>query len=221
MSERLEIGEGARGVRTLVGRACGLDASTLARLRNYDEYSVEVVLRTPFDVLASRRAHGRCIRDGAVVAARDLLEALSGPLSPTRTELEIGPAHDPSWPGSLPPREGFVLLDEIPADVVRRLSDEGRALARQFSGPLGPPASLLNQTVLTVEGKTPRSLPMRMIFACTSLGLVPGPGVPLSVPRHLRVSASGRWTRIDAPFGTVYHADQSALLMSIPATRSQ
>lgn len=221
MIERLEVGEGAHGIRTLVGRACGLDASAFSRLRQFDDTSIEVFLSTPFDVIASRRAQGHCSRDGAVVTGRDLLDALSGPLSPTRNELEIGPAHDPSWPGSLPPREGFVLLEEVPAHVVRRLSDEGRALARQFSGPLGPPASLLNQTVLTVDGDKPLEIPMRMVFACTSLGLVPGMGAPSSIPRHLRVSVSGRWARLDAPFGTVYHVDQSALLMSIPATRSQ
>ena len=98
-------------------------------------------------------------------------------------------------------------LDTLPVSVVRSLADEGQSLARQFSGPMGPPASLLDQTVITVEhdvSGTKVEIPMRMIFTCTSLGLIPGFSAPMDIPRHIRVSAAGRWVRLDAPFGTVY-----------------
>lgn len=200
ITESLRILDGAPGLQSLVGRACGLDASASARFRQLGQW-VDVFVTTPFQVVASRRVEGTASRDGAVVSAFDLLEAL-------RSGSEVvGPARDPNWPGALPPAEGFTLVDNVPVDVVRELADKGQALARQFSGPLGPPASLLDQTVLTVKGEAGTAeIPMRMIFTCTSLGLIPGFAAPLDVPRHLRVSVAGRWVRVDAPFGTVYRS---------------
>lgn len=205
ITESLRILDGAPGLQSLVGRATGLDASASVRFRQLDGF-VDVFVTTPFDVVASRRIEGEVSRDGAVVAATDLLDALrSG-------AREIGPARDPNWPGALPPAAGFSLLDEVPVTVVRELADQGQALARQFSGPLGPPASLLDQTVLTVEGEAGTAeIPMRMIFTCTSLGLIPGFAAPIDVPRHLRVSRVGRWVRIDAPYGTVYRSTSLSL----------
>ncbi|MDO5513534.1 hypothetical protein [Corynebacterium sp.] len=203
--ESLRILDGAPGLLSLIGRASGLDASASVRFRQLDGY-VDVFVTTPFQVVASRRVEGEVSRDGAVVSAVELLDALR-----TSTPT-IGPPRDPNWPGALPPAAGFQLLDEVPVDVVRELSDKGQALARQFSGPLGPPASLLDQTVLTVTGEAGSAeIPMRMIFTCTSLGLIPGFAAPLEVPRHLRVSTVGRWVRIDAPFGTVYRSTSLSL----------
>lgn len=204
--ESLRIVDGGPGLQSLVGRAVGLDASASARLRQIDDVSVDVFVTTPFQVVASRRVSGQASRDGAVVAATDLLDALRAGTS------DIGPARDPNWPGALPPVAGFELVDTLPVQVVRELADKGQTLARQFSGPLGPPASLLDQTVITVEGegRTAEVL-MRMIFACTSLGLIPGFAAPIDVPRHLRVSTVGRWVRVDAPFGSVYRSTSLSL----------
>lgn len=200
MTETLQITGGAPGLQALVGRATGLDASASARFRQLGE-TVDVFVTTPFEIVASRRITGTAGRDGAVVGANDLLNALLN-----ETE-EIGPARDPNWPGALPPEAGFTLVDNIPVAVVRELADQGQALARQFSGPMGPPASLLNQTVLTVSNEQQEAeITMRMIFTCTSLGLIPGFAAPIEVPRHLRVSVAGRWVRLDAPFGTVYRS---------------
>ncbi|MDO5669061.1 MAG: hypothetical protein Q4G50_03575 [Corynebacterium sp.] len=203
--ESLRILGGAPGLQSLVGRAVDLDASASARFRQLGD-QVDVFVTTPFQVVAARRIEGEASRDGAVVAATALLDALR------TSSPHIGPARDPNWPGALPPATGFQLLDEVPVDVVRDLADQGQALARQFSGPLGPPASLLDQTVLTVTGEAGTAeVPMRMIFTCTSLGLIPGFAAPMEVPRHLRVSISGRWVRIDAPFGTVYRSTSLSL----------
>lgn len=200
MVETLAVTDGGPGLQALLGRAAGLDATASARLRQLGEY-VDVFVTTPFEVVASRRAKGTVGRDGAVVGARELLDALVAGHS------EIGPARDPNWPGALPPVEGFTLVDNVPIAVVRQLADEGQALTRQFSGPLGPPASLLDQTVLTVsQGDLTAEIPMRMIFTCINLGLIPGFAAPIEVPRHLRVSVKGRWVRVDAPFGTVYRS---------------
>ncbi|MGP6174467.1 hypothetical protein [Corynebacterium sp. A21] len=200
IQETLALREGSPGLQALLGRAVGLDASASARLRQRGE-QIEVFVTTPFEVVGSRRATGTVGRDGAVVGAHELLQALQN------DSTEIGLPRDPNWPGALPPVSGFALVDTLPVTVVRELADQGQALARQFSGPLGPPANMLNQTVLTVSGNgLEAEVSMRMIFTCTALGLIPGFAAPIEIPRHLRVSVSGRWVRIDAPYGSVYRS---------------
>ncbi|APT92044.1 hypothetical protein CPHO_03100 [Corynebacterium phocae] len=206
MSETFQLSAGATGLQALLSRTVGLDAQAVARLRQHDQGTVEVFVTTPFEVVAARRVGGTVSRDGAVVSAAALLEAVAA-----GREFS-GPAMDFSWPGALPPASGFTLLDQLPVTVVRELSDAGQSLARQFSGPAGPPKSLMEQKVLTVAGGGQEvDIPMRMIFACTSLGLIPGFAAPLDIPRHLRVSALGRWVRVDAPYGSVYHSTRLSL----------
>lgn len=202
--DTLSLASGAQGLRALLSRAVGLDAQALVRLRKHDDSVIEAFVTTPFEVVASRRCGGQVSRDGAVVRAADILQA------PDTSEL--GPGLDASWPGALPPSTGFTLLDVLPAAVVRELADAGQSLARQFSGPLGPPASLLNQTVLTVTGEQGEAeIPMRMVFALNALGLTPGFSAPMDIPRQLRVSVCGRWIRVDAPYGTVYRSTRLGL----------
>ena len=188
-----------------------LDEDASARIDDRGDGTLDIFVTTPFDCLAARRVRGTVSRDKAVVAVKDLDAALAA------GRAEIGPDRDSRWPGALPPPEGFVERDVVPVAVVRDLADQGRRLARQFSGPLGPPRSLLNQTVLTVDaeqetGGSAVEVPMRMIFTCTSLGLIPGLGAPVELPRHLRIATAGRWVRMDAPFGSVYHSTALNLL---------
>ena len=199
--ESLTIDSGKAGLRALLQRAISLDPLALVRF-SASKSNVDVFVTTPFGVLASRRVVGAASRDGAVVKAAALVKDFQAP------------AIDSSWPhGPLPPTEGFELLDEIPAQVMHQLAEQGRALARQFSGPLGPPASLMDQTIITVSGAAGTAeIPMRMIFALSSLGLIPLYDAHLAVPRHLRVSYYGRWVRIDAPFGSVFRNSGSNLL---------
>lgn len=206
--ERLNVTAGAAGLTTLVTRAHALDAAGSARLRVRDGGSVDIFVSTPFDCLAARRVEGTASRDGAVVALGNLKQALT-----TGTD-NIGPARDASWAGALPPAEGFIERDIVPVHVVRGLADDGRRLAKQFSGPLGPPRSLLDQNVLTADSGSGGGvdIPMRMIFTCTSLGLIPGAGAPADIPRHLRIATAGRWVRMDAPYGSVYHSTGLNLL---------
>lgn len=200
MREQLSVTAGAPGLSTLVRRAVALDSTALARFQEVGGGLVDVFVTTPFECLAARRVRGSASRDGAVVLGGDLTRALQTGSS------EVGAAHGASWPGALPPAEGFVERDTVPVGVARRLADEGKALARQFSGPAGPPRSLLGSTVLTAdaESEQPVGIEMRMIFACTALGLIPGFEAPDGVPRHLRIATAGRWIRLDAPFGSVY-----------------
>lgn len=166
---------GASGLQALVARAVTLDAGAFARFRERDD-ELDVFVTTPFHAVVMRRIKGAVSRDGAVVRAEALHEALVAHNSPDPTPRTL---------------------------------------------PLGPPVSLMDQTVLTVtpgEGADPQDkgsaveVPMRVIFTATSLGLIPGFSAPMDVPRYIRVSAKGRWLRLDAPFGTVYHSTGLTLI---------
>ena len=203
-TETLTIERGGRGLISLLQRAVALQDRAMARFSTVSDAAVDVFVTTPFAVIASRRVAGSCSRNGAAVLVSDLLADAT---DTTMTAV----AMDAGWGmGALPPTTGFELLDEIPADVVQRLSDQGRALARQFSGPLGPPQSLMDQAVITVNDDT--EIPMRLVFTLTALRLVPGMDAPAAIPRHLRVSRNSRWVRVDAPFGSAYHSTGINLL---------
>lgn len=203
-TETLTIERGGRGLISLLQRAVALQDRAMARFSTVSDAAVDVFVTTPFAVIASRRVAGSCSRNGAAVLVSDLLADAT---DTTMTAM----AMDAGWGmGALPPTTGFELLDEIPADVVQRLSDQGRALARQFSGPLGPPQSLMDQAVITVNDDT--EIPMRLVFTLTALGLIPGMDAPAAIPRHLRVSRNSRWVRVDAPFGSAYHSSGINLL---------
>lgn len=203
-TETLTIERGGRGLISLLQRAVALQDRAMARFSTVSDAAVDVFVTTPFAVIASRRVAGSCSRNGAAVLVSDLLADAT---DTTMTAVDM----DAGWGmGALPPTTGFELLDEIPADVVQRLSDQGRALARQFSGPLGPPQSLMDQAVITVNDDT--EIPMRLVFTLTALGLIPGMDAPAAIPRHLRVSRNSRWVRVDAPFGSAYHSTGINLL---------
>lgn len=214
-TESLRIDAGAAGLKALVERALALDSTGSARFSTFDANpdtpAVDVFVTTPFSCVASRRVMGEVSRDGAVVSLQNLRDALAASevSAVPAHSLEVGPSRDANWLGALPPKTGYTERDIVPVNVVRDLADQGRRLARQFSGPMGPPRSLLEQIVLTADTEqtsgAPVDVPMRMIFTCTSLGLIPGPGAPVEIPRHLRMSTAGRWIRLDAPFGSVYY----------------
>lgn len=214
-TETLTVTAGAAGLKALVERALHLDAGGSARFSTLgapgapSTPAVDVFVTTPFGCTAARRVAGEASRDGAVVSLQALRDALAAGEGDSGV-FDAGPPRDANWLGALPPKSGYTERDVVPVNVVRDLADQGRRLARQFSGPMGPPRSLLEQIVLTADTEqtsgTPVDVPMRMIFTCTSLGLIPGPGAPVEIPRHLRVSTAGRWIRIDAPFGSVYHS---------------
>ncbi|WP_300019054.1 hypothetical protein [Pseudonocardia sp.] len=177
-----------------VGRVVRLDAVATVRLQVAGGI-VTAWASTPFDVLATRAVHGTLDPADVTVPAPSLLTALSVDRAAT-----VDPGTGGLWQGELPPPEGWAVVDDVPAAEVERLTERGLALARENAGPLGPPASLLDQTVLTVTaatGKPAVKVPMRCLFALSGMGFVGG------VDGVVRVSATGSWLRLDARYGAV------------------
>jgi hypothetical protein len=132
---------------TFVGRAVRLDPTAVVRLRVTAGGRVTVWATTPFDVLATRSVPGSLDPDDVTTPATALLTALSVERAET-----VDPGVGGLWQGLLPPDDGWAVVDTVPAAELEALTERGLVLARENAGPLGPPASLLDQTVLTVSG---------------------------------------------------------------------
>jgi hypothetical protein len=74
-------------------------------------------------------------------------------------------------------------------------------VARENPGPHGtPPASLLDQTVLTVTGDGLEiKVPLRCLFAMAGMGFLGAN----EADEQVRVTATDAWLRIDARYGAV------------------
>jgi hypothetical protein len=181
---------------TFVGRVVRLDAASLVRLRSGGAGRVTAWATTPFDVLATRAVPGALEPADVVVPAPALLTALSVERAET-----VDPGGGGLWPGPTPPDDGWAPVDVVPAAELEALTERGLAVARENAGPLGPPASLLDQTVLTVStpGVPPVRVPLRALFALSGMGFL-GAGGP---DETVRVSATSAWLRLDARYGAV------------------
>lgn len=183
--ERADLG-------AFVARVVRLDATATVRLQAAGD-TVTAWASTPFDVLATRTVHGTLEPADRTVTAQGLLTALAVERAET-----IDPGPEVFWPGDLPPVAGWVPVDDVPAAEVEALTERGLSVAREHAGPLGPPASLLDQAVLTVSAATvpkPVKVPLRCLFALSGMGFVAGEAV--------RVAATGTWLRLDAHYGAV------------------
>ncbi len=186
-------------------RVVRLDQAAAVRLRSAGG-RVTAWAHTPFDVLVTRSVAGSMEPSQQTVPASALLTALAVDRAET---VDPGPAHG-LWSGELPPDDGWERIDDVPVAELDGLADRGLALAREHAGPLGPPASLLDQTVLTVSpgGAEPSDLsagrpvkvPMRVLFAMSGMGFLGDAAGPDPV---VRVSATGSWVRLDARYGAV------------------
>ena len=188
-----------------VGRVVRLDQTAVVRLLASAPGRVTAWAATPFDVLATRSVPGRVEPDDVTTPAAALLSALSVDRADT-----VDPGTGGLWQGLLPPDEGWAVVDTVPAAELEALTDRGLALAREHAGPLGPPASLLDQTVLTVSGAAagpPVRIPLRCLFALSGMGFV-GAG---EAGEPVRVSATSSWLRLDARYGAVVRRRITAL----------
>jgi len=193
-SERDDLG-------AFVARAVRLDAQCLVRLRaRAGSELVDAWAATPFDTLAVRSVAGTVEPADVTVSGNELLAALA---VVGGEKLDLGPAMDLMWRSQLPPSEGWRHVDDLPARVVSDLADRGVAVARENLGPHGtPPASLLDQTVLTVSGAGLEvRIPLRCLFALFGMGFL-GPEAR-NGEDVVRISATDSWLRMDARYGAV------------------
>ena len=121
-------------------------------------------------MLATRSVHGTLDPSDVTVPANALLTALA---------VERAATVDPGAGGCGPVscrRTRLGRRGRRAGRRARRLTERGLAVARENAGPLGPPASLLDQTVLTVSGAAGPTVrvPMRCLFALSGMGFVGG-----------------------------------------------
>jgi hypothetical protein len=192
-----------------VARVVRLDQAALVRLQARDGM-VTAWAATPFDVLATRTVHGVLEPADVTVPATSLLTALTVERADT-----VDPGTGGLWQGELPPVAGWQPVDDVPAAELERLAERGLAVARENAGPMGPPASLLDQTVLTVSAGAVSSgvgpavkVPLRCLFALSGMGFIGDTGPEAGV---VRVSATGTWLRLDARYGAVVRRRITAL----------
>lgn len=179
-----------------VGRAVRLDSGAIVRLRVRGEGTVAVFASTGFDAIAARSVAGTLSPGDTTVHAADLLTALAVLQSES---VDPGFAVDAAWRSALPPEHGFAHVDDVPAQVLAELAEQGVALAREHGGTHGPPTSLLDSAVLTVHGGGHEvSVPLRCVFALSGMGFVGEGG-----HEPVRVRATSGWLRLDARYGSV------------------
>ncbi|GAA4549895.1 hypothetical protein [Amycolatopsis samaneae] len=181
-----------------VARAVRLDGQTAVRLRMRGDDVVEAWTATPFDVLATRAVAGRVTPADVTVSGNELLAALT---VAGGERMDPGPARDLLWHGELPAPGRWQRVDELPVGVVSDLADRGVALARDNAGPHGtPPASLMDQAVLTVSGgELEVKVQLRCLFALSGMGFLDS-----SISDDVvRVTATDSWMRLDARYGAV------------------
>ncbi|MFD4292543.1 hypothetical protein ACFWPA_14425 [Rhodococcus sp. NPDC058505] len=185
-----------------LARAVRLDDSAVVRMRRRDDAHVVAWVTTGFDTIASRVVAARLRPDDIVAAADGLLHALDA----AGEEIDPGFPMDSAWRGALPPDGGWVHVDDLPARLLIDLARQGTEVAAEHGGH-GPPASLLEQEVLAVDGGGEQvGITMRTVFALAAMGFVPGGDVESAVvdPAELvRVRAARTWLRLDARYGSV------------------
>ena len=160
---------------------------------------------TPFDTLVMRAVRGSVGPRDVTVYAGNLLSALAVSTADT---VDLGPAVDAAWRAQLPPPQGWIAVDEVPAAVLAELVDQGTEQARNNPGPAGGASTaLLDSEVLTVAGNGMRVvIAMRVLFALSGMGFAPTVG-----DEPVRVRATDSWLRLDARYGSVLRRRHSLI----------
>jgi hypothetical protein len=180
-----------------VARAVRLDSQALVRLRGASG-RVHAWVDTPFDALVTRSMRGAIRPNDLTVKGAELLAAIAVARD---SVVNPGREQDDLWRCALPPERGWQEVDQVPAEVLADLADQGMALARTHQGPHGaPPSKLLDQKVITVSGAGfDVRVPLRCLLALSGMGFVGGRAAAETV----RVWATNSWLRLDARYGAV------------------
>lgn len=191
---------------TFVARAVRLDGQAVVRLRAREPDAVQAWFATPFDVLATRAVAGSVAPSDVTVSGSELLAAVT---VAGGERMDPGVARDLQWQSELPVVREWQLVDDLPTTVVSDLAGRGIDLARDNAGPRGtPPASLMDQVVLSVHGHGMEiKIHMRYLFALSGMGFF-DPSIPEDV---VRVSATDSWVRLNARYGAVVRRRQALL----------
>ena len=192
---------------TFVTRAMRLDPAAVIRLRRRGQRYVSAWAATGFEALAVRTVVAELDVDDVTVGADTLLSGLTaaGP----GDSIALGYSMDSAWHATLPPSEGWEHVDDVPARSLVELAERGAEVAAEFGSGLGPPVSLLDQTVLTVTGGDEQAeVPMRVVFTLTAMDFVPHSGDKAESQRIapteiVRVRTTRMWLRLDARYGSV------------------
>lgn len=192
-----------------VTRAVRLDSRAIVRLRGGNG-RLHAWVNTPFDTLVTRSVYGAVRPGDLTVQGTDLLAAVG---AAGDTAVNPGRAQDVLWRCALPPQRGWREVDQVPAEVLAHLAEQGVSLARANPGPHGsPPSTLLDQRVLTVSGAGfDVGVPLRCLFAMSSMGFVGSRGAAETV----RVWATDSWLRLDARYGAVLRRRHALLPLLI------
>ncbi|WP_069166968.1 hypothetical protein [Nocardia altamirensis] len=189
---------------TFLTRAVRLDPAVVVRIRRRGERQVSAWVATGFEALAVRTVVADLGVDDVTVGADLVLAGLE-----SGQPIDLGYSMDSAWRGALPPPDGFAHIDDVPARTLVELAEQGAQLAKEHGSSHGPPASLLDQTVLTVSAADVEvQVPMRVVFALTAMDFIPHSGDKADSRRIppaeiVRVRASKTWLRIDARYGSV------------------
>jgi hypothetical protein len=153
---------------------------------------------TPFDALVTRSVRGSARPGDLTVGGTDLLAAVA---VVNMVAVDPGRAQDALWRCALPPELGWREVDQVPAEVLADLVDQGAALARDHRGPHGSPTpALLDQKVIIISGAgSTVGVPLRCLFALSGMGFVGN----RTANETVRVSATDSWLRLDARYGAV------------------
>lgn len=200
---------------TFVSHAIRLDPAAVIRLRRRGVNYVSAWATTGFEALAVRTVVAALGTDDVTVGADMVLAALHAPGS--GSAFSLGYPMDSAWRTALPPETGFVHVDDVPARMLVELAERGAELAQEHGSSHGPPAALLDQTVLTVSsGNEEVEVPMRVVFALAAMDFIPHGGEKtdsrrIAADEIVRVRAARTWLRLDARYGSVARRRGSAL----------
>jgi hypothetical protein len=188
-------------------RVLRLDETAVIRLRTRSDGLIGAWAATGFDVLVARVVAGGMARPDVTCGADALRRGLAA--ADEAGVVDPGYPMDSAWRSALPPETGFVHVDDVPTAVMAELARNGTDLAREHSGPLGPPASLLDQEVLQVRsGTETAAVPMRCALVLAAMGFAPdAPG------EVVRVRVMPAWLRIDARFGSAFRRRGDPVLL--------